>query len=317
MTSLEIRPYDPSCEKVWDHWCAGTVNATLLHTRRFLSYHGDRFNDASVLVYDGEKLIGLLPAAVSPADAAHVVSHPGATYGGIVHDGRLTGQRMLAAFDAILGFYRAKGFSRLLYKAVPHGYCTTPAQDDLYALFRLDARRIRCDLSSTIDLANRRPLSERRRRSLKKALKSVCISSDIARLPGLWAVLHGNLERKHGARPVHTLEEITLLASRFPELIQMRCAVIDETVVAGVLLFLSANLWHAQYIASSEQGYAVSALDAVFDAVIEEAGDRGARYFDFGTSNEDGGRVLNEGLYGFKTEFGGGGMAHEFYELSF
>ncbi len=315
MTTLDIRPFDPSQEQVWDDWCGGAVNATLLHTRRFLSYHGDRFRDVSVLVHDGEKLVGILPAAVAPADGTLVVSHPGATYGGIVHDGRLTGERMLAAFEAITAFYRSQGFVRLLYKALPHGYHTVPAQDDLYALFRLDARRIRCDLSSTIDLQNRRPLSDRRRRSLKKALKSVVMSDDIALLPDLWKVLQGNLERKHGARPVHSVEEITLLAELFPHEIQIRCAVADGVVVAGVLLFLSANVWHAQYIASSEAGYAVSALDAVFDTIISEAGTHGARYFDFGISNEDGGRVLNEGLYGFKTEFGGGGMVHEFYEL--
>lgn len=316
MTVLEVGSFDPSQERLWDDWCAGAVNATLLHTRQFLSYHGDRFRDLSVFIYEGEKLVGILPAAVSPADATLVVSHPGATYGGVVHDGRLTGERMLAALEAISAFYRSLGFVRLLYKALPHLYHTVPAQDDLYALFRLDARRVRCDLSSTIDLQNRRPLSERRRRSLKKAVKSVEISGDMALLPQLWSVLQGNLERKHGARPVHSLEEITLLSQRFAQEIQIRCAVLDGAVVAGVLLFLSANVWHAQYIASSEAGYAVSALDAVFDAVIGEAGTQGARYFDFGISNEDGGRVLNEGLYGFKSEFGGGGMVHEFYELT-
>lgn len=316
MTALDIRLFDPSQELVWDDWCAGAVNATLLHTRRFLSYHGDRFRDVSVLIHDDAKLVGILPAAVSPADATLVVSHPGATYGGLVHDGRLTGERMLAAFEAISSFYRSQGFVRLLYKVLPHGYHTVPAQDDLYALFRLDARRIRCDLSSTIDLKKRRSLSDRRRRSLKKALKTVVVSSEMALLPQLWSVLQGNLERKHGARPVHSLEEIMLLAERFPQEIQIRCAVAGGVVVAGVLLFLSANVWHAQYIASSEAGYAVSALDAVFDAIIVEASAQGARYFDFGISNEDGGRVLNEGLYGFKTEFGGGGMVHEFYELT-
>lgn len=316
MTMLDIRPFDPSQEQLWDAWCADAVNATLLHTRRFLSYHGERFRDASVLVHEGDKLVGVMSAAVAPADAALVVSHPGATYGGVVHDGRLTGERMLAAFEAISAFYRSQGFERLLYKALPHLYHTVPAQDDLYALFRLDARRVRCDLSSTIDLKNRRPLSDRRRRSLKKALKSVVMSDDMALLPQLWSVLQGNLERKHGARPVHSLEEITLLSQRFAQEIQIRCAVVDGTVVAGVLLFVSANVWHAQYIASSEAGYAVSALDAVFDAVIAEAGAQGARYFDFGISNENGGRVLNEGLYGFKSEFGGGGMVHEFYELT-
>jgi hypothetical protein len=43
--------------------------------------------------------------------------------------------------------------------------------------------------------------------------------------------------------------------------------------------------------------------------------DLGARYFDFGVSNEQEGRILNEGLYRFKTSFGAGGVAQEFYEV--
>jgi hypothetical protein len=43
--------------------------------------------------------------------------------------------------------------------------------------------------------------------------------------------------------------------------------------------------------------------------------DLGARYFDFGVSNEQEGRILNEGLYRFKTSFGAGGVAQEFYKV--
>lgn len=115
---------------------------------------------------------------------------------------------------------------------------------------------------------------------------------------------------------MHTLEEIRVLQSRFPREIQVRCGIIDDQVEAGVVLFNSSRAWHAQYIASSARGYESSVLDAVFDSIIGEAETSGARFFDFGTSNEDGGEVLNDGLYRFKHEFGGGGVAHEFYQIN-
>lgn len=317
MTGLSIRAYDESLETLWDDFCAKAINATLLHTRKFLSYHGDRFEDASLLIYEEDRLLGVLPAARASQEAHLVVSHPGATYGGIVHDGRLIGGKMIAAFEAVSAYYRQQqGFSTFLYKALPYGYALVPGQDDLYALFRLDAVRVRCDLTSCIDLSHQRPLSERRRRSLKKAQKSVAVDDAPGSLPELWDVLTDNLARRHGARPVHTLEEITLLAGRFPDDIALRCARHEGRLVAGILLFLSRNVWHAQYIASSEEGYDLAALDAVFNTAIEDARNAGARYFSFGSSNEQSGRILNEGLYAFKSEFGGGGMAHEFYELT-
>ena len=41
----------------------------------------------------------------------------------------------------------------------------------------------------------------------------------------------------------------------------------------------------------------------------------GLQDFDFGISTEAEGMILNEGLYRFKSEFGGGGVVHEFYEM--
>jgi hypothetical protein len=38
-------------------------------------------------------------------------------------------------------------------------------------------------------------------------------------------------------------------------------------------------------------------------------------YFDFGISNERGGRILNEGLADYKEGFGARAVAHDFYEL--
>jgi hypothetical protein len=314
--SFEVLSYTAADEAAWDAFCEGSVNGTLLHTRRFLGYHGDRFADASVMLRHEGALVGLLPAATLPADAQVVVSHPGATFGGIVHQGWLGGQRMIDALAAVRSHYTARGCRRLHYKAVPPTYTRVPAQDDLYALWRLGAQRVRCDLSSSVDLAAPRTPSERRRRALKKALKVVTLSSDLAHLPALWAVLEDNLARKHEARPVHTLAEISLLFDRFPQWLQLRCALVQGRVEAGVVFFNAPTLWHAQYIASSSMGYECNALDAVMHGAMGDARAQNARYFDFGTSNEDGGRVLNDGLYRFKSEFGGGGIAHEFYDLA-
>lgn len=313
--SISVRPYCKSDADAWEIFCASATNATFLHSRRFLSYHGGRFKDLSLLIMDGSKLVGVFPAALSLSEPTLVVSHPGITYGGVVHQGKLAGGRMIEALGAIACHYKKAGYQRLLYKPLPYIYATIPAQDDIYGLFRLGAQLLRCDLSCSIDLAARRQPSERRRRGLRKARAVVKLSSDSQLLAELWKVIVQNLVRKHDTRPVHSLDEIVMLQERFPQQIQVRCALIDGAVEAGIVLFNSSQVWHAQYIAASEKAYEVSALDAVFDAAVFEAQQGGARYFDFGTSNEDGGLVLNDGLYRFKSEFGGGGVSYEFYEI--
>lgn len=315
--TLEVRPYEPADAAEWDAFCASAHQSTLLHTRRFLSYHGDRFADRSLVLQAEGKWLGLLPAAQHPAERELVVSHPGITYGGFLHAGALRGERMVEAVEAVARHYAAQGYRRFLYKAVPTFYQRRPAQDDLYALFRLGAARTRCDLASAIALPFRGAPSERRRRSLKKAQKAgVSVQAGREFLPQLWEVLSENLARKHGVTPVHTLAEMQLLMDRFPDEIRCVCGLLEGQVVAGVLLFATPNADHAQYIASSATGYDVSALDAVFEHCIAAAGAAGKGWFDFGISTEAGGMRLNDGLYGFKTEFGGGGFVHDFYELS-
>lgn len=314
--SLSVRPFTEKDAGPWDTFCQSAFQSTLLHTRLFLSYHGDRFIDCSLIIEEEGEWLGLFPAALNAHEPTCVTSHPGITYGGVLHQGRLQGIRMIEALKIVQQYYIALGYSKLLYKAVPAFYHRWPAQDDLYALFRLGAQRIRCDISSTIDLQNRRLVSQRRKRGFKKAIKTgIAIIEGTHHLAALWEVLTYNLANKHRAKPVHSLAEITSLAQRFPENIRCVCGVIDNMVVAGIVLFITPIATHAQYIASSQYGYEISALDAIFEHCINAALNEGKRWFDFGISTDQGGLLLNEGLYDFKTEFGGGGTVHEFFEL--
>ena len=313
---MRVRPYTAEDEERWDRLCKQSVAASFLHHRRFLAHHGDRFIDRSLVLVDGDRWLGVLPAALSPSDPRLVESHPGLTYGGFVHDGALRGERAIEALQLVIEHYSNLGFERLRYKPLPHIYHRSPAQDDLYALFRAGAQRTRCNLASCIDLAHSLGLNERRRRGLAKANKAgLHYDSGIKYAPALWLVLEQNLLDKYGSSPTHNVDQILDLAQRFPENINFEVAMDGADVVAGCVVFVVGAVRHLQYIASSEPGQAQSALDGLFNALIQRSRTEGARYFDFGTSNEEHGRVLIESLYRFKSEFGGGGVAYECYEL--
>ena len=313
-----MRRLEASDHAAWDALVAASSTGTLLHTRRFLSYHGDRFADRSlVLENDTGNWCGVLPAALDTADGSIVVSHPGISYGGLLHSGELTGLKAVRALRTICSHYSGQGIRLLRYKAVPWIYHRRPAQDDAYALFRMNAKLYRRDLSTAIDLSARGRLSERRRRGIDRARKQgVEVVEGFAAAGAFWDVLAENLAARHGVKPVHTLEEIALLHSRFPNEIKLLVAEHGGVVVAGALLFQTDRVSHAQYIAATPKGRELAALDAVFDVAIRRASADGRRYFDFGISTEQGGQVLNEGLYEFKADFGGSGVVHDFYEIA-
>lgn len=315
---MKARWYEAADTAQWEHFVAGCHQATFLHLRRYLDYHGTRFREGSIVLADeGGRWLGVLPAAASPQRAATLVSHPGLTYGGFLHHGGLAGGAMLDALRAALDLLPEAGFDALEYKAVPWIYHERPAQDDLYALFRCGAQRYRCDLSAALPLDRPAALNDNRRRALRRAEASgLTVEEAPGRLADFWPLLADNLAARHDARPVHSLDEIRLLADRFPANIRLWVARRGDGLLAGVLLYQVAVVSHAQYIASNAEGNGVGALDAIFAAAMTQARAAGCRWFDFGISNEDQGRVLNDGLYRFKHGFGAGGVVHEFFRLA-
>jgi len=111
---------------------------------------------------------------------------------------------------------------------------------------------------------------------LKKAFKhGVEISSGVDFIRPLWRVLEENLRRKFNLRPVHSGDEIERLHSLFGENIEFIVARLDSEVIAGVVLFITPKVIHAQYTATSEKGQELSALDAddldVISAAVQDA----------------------------------------------
>jgi hypothetical protein len=313
----EIGPYEAADSEAWDELVRRSVNGTFLHTRRFISYHGDRFTDRSLVVRSPRgEIVAVFPAADVEGEPGTITSHPGLTYGGLVHDGSLRGEATIRAIAAIANRYRAEGADLLRYKAIPTIYHRVPACDDLYALFRLRADRFRCDLSATVDLTQPRRVSHGRKTALKRAAKAgveLCDSWEWA--PEYWVVLAQNIGR-HKSAPTHSLADIELLHDLFPDKISLLSARLRGEVVAGTVLFDARPVLHTQYIASNDTGRDASAVDLVISAAIDRAAEQGYGAFDFGISTEQGGWYLNDTLHGFKASFGAGAVLYEHFELA-
>jgi hypothetical protein len=306
---LTVAAFEPGDARRWDDLVTESVNGTLMHTRRYLSHHGDRFFDRSLVVLDErDRWLAVLPAADHDDG---VSSHPGLSYGGLVWLPALRGAEV---GEAILGCREHLGVP-LRYKATPVIYHRRPAADDLYALWRLGATRYRCDLSATVDIATGR-LNALRRRGLRKAGEAgLVVSHDRDHLAAYWSVLEATLSERHGVRPTHELDQFAALMDLFPDAITLVTALADGRVVAGTAVYRTPMAWHTQYVASTDEGRDQGAVDLVLTVAIEDARDRGARWFDFGNSNENGGMVLNGNLHQFKTSFGAGGTVAEHYRL--
>lgn len=312
--------FEPGDAAAWDAFVAQSCNGNWLHSRRFLDYHGTRFDDRSLRLVDARgNTVGVLPAALDPADPHCVVSHPGATYGGIVLSSRGLGHESFALLDAAREHYAGAGLKRLRYRSVPVHLQARASQQDGYALWRAGARLFRRDLWSVIDLRQPLQLEDARRRRLRRGAEQDLV---LARedSPQAYADFHrllvACLDERHGAAPVHTLAQMLDLQGRFPDAIELwlaRDAAGD--CVAAEWIFVFAGAMHGQYGAANAQGRAASAQDLLLEAVIQSAIARGLKWFSFGTSTEQGGRVLNDSLFRYKASFGAGAVVQDFLEL--
>ena len=314
MSMTEIIKYDASMTARWDEFARLSRNGTLLHQRGYMDYHSDRFKDCSLIAMREGKLCALLPACV---DGDTLWSHRGLTYGGwLVPLKHFDATVMVEVMDAACQWMTGNGIKRLVYKPVPHIYHRYPCEEDLYALFRHQAKLIETNISTTIDLTCPLPLDRGNKSGANAARKAGINVGPSEDWEGYWRLLSSLLDERYGTRPVHTLDEMRLLHSRFPDGIRLYTAALDGEMLAGVVMYLSQPVAHCQYIGASPQGKDSKALTLLFDYLIGEAKASGYRYFDFGISNEDHGRYLNEGLVRQKSRLGGRGIVYNTFEIN-
>jgi Acetyltransferase (GNAT) domain len=308
---ISVVGYQKGHKQSWNEFVGKSKNGVFLFNRDYMEYHADRFSDYSLMFFDDERLIAIIPAN---RVGETVVSHGGLTFGGVISDTRMRTGLMLRVFNALRDYLRVEEVARLIYKAVPHIYHSAPSGEDLYALFRNEGRLVRRELSSTIGQRERVKPTKGRKWSYKQSLAHGLEVRQTEDFESFMTIESELLRSKYGLRPVHTAAEMRLLAGRFPNNIQLFAAYKEEAMLAGVVTYVSQNVAHAQYIAASAEGKRLGALDRVLNFLINEYY-TAKPYFDFGISTEKGGLYLNDGLLENKESFGARAVVYDCYEL--
>lgn len=311
---VTISVYSPIQHSEWNHFVYGAKNSTFMHLREYMDYHSSRFTDNSLIAYQNNKIIGVLPAN-RVGDTLY--SHQGLSYAGwLVQTKHFDVTNMLRIWDAMAEFLPSIGIKRLVYKPSPHIYHSYPAEEDLYAIFRHNGVIASTTISTVIPIADAIRFNENSRRAVRLAQKEGIVINETTDYAPYWDVLTELLNERYGVNPVHTLAEINLLHSLFPINIRLFTANLGDDVLGGTLIYHTGLVAHAQYIAASQKGKAMKVLPIIFDHLINTEFSQ-TKYFDFGTSNEQGGRVLNEGLVMQKTGMGGRGIVYNTYSIEF
>lgn len=312
MKDINIILYNSAYQGAWDSFITNAKNGHFFFCRKYMEYHADRFTDYSLIALDEkERIVAVLPASKHNYE---IISHGGLTFGGVITDEKMTTFDMLIIFEKMMAFYKNKDIKKLLYKCIPSIYARYPADEDKYALFINNAKLIRRDVSSAIYLPRRYKYQKGRKWMIGRGKKNNIIVHESFDFKAFIALENNILQTRHETLAVHTADEISLLAKSFPENIKLYVGELNGELLAGTILFINGDVVHTQYMANSDKGRELGALDCVVDYLITKKY-ADYKYFDFGISNEKQGRYLNKGLIGQKEGFGARAVVHDFYEL--
>lgn len=311
--TLTIERYKPEMKSRWDSFVEQSRNATFLFKRDYMDYHADRFTDYSLVVFDAsDNIIALLPANQKNET---LYSHQGLTYGGFLLDSSMKLPKFLTVFKVVVTYCLEVGFKDLVYKVIPHIYPQVPTQEDLYALYMVDAKLISRSILTVAQPKTPVKWQSQRKRGASKARKNNVVVAQSENFEGYWQLLASLLINKFDTKPVHTLAEIRHLKSCFPENINLYTAELNGNLIAGVLVYNSQQVARAQYIAANDLGKENGALDLIFQFLLNDIY-KDKSYFEFGTSelaNTE--NYINISLINQKEGFGARAIAQDTYSL--
>ncbi len=301
---MRCERYTAEKKEEWNAFVKQAKNPLFMHNRNYMDYHSDRFADHSLMFYEEDKPVALLPA--NEKDSV-LYSHQGLTYGGLILAVNAKQHTVMDCFEVLKEYMKENGFKKLVYKAIPHVYHLQPAEEDLFALKYNGAVLAEVSASTVVDLKEPIKMPKGRKAQISRAKREgvevICTDKKEDYVSFL-ELENEVLESRHNKHAVHTADELYMLHERFPENIKLYAAIYKGKLIAGTVVYIYDKAVHTQYMAADEEARRIGALDLCIAAVMDEyAEDK--KWLDFGISTEDGGTYLNEGLISQKEGFGG------------
>lgn len=264
------------------------------------------------MIYKDEKSIALMPA--NKVDDC-VYSHQGLTYGGFIYKSDLKSEDVINLLKAVLNYLLDNKIKTLELKELPLVFLENQTNNPLaYLCFKLKAQLVRVDMHSVVDLKFK-AYNRSRKNGYKRGQKNNLVVKEVNDFEDFWnKILIPNLDNKHDVKPVHSLEEIQLLKTKFPNKIRQFNVYHNNIIVAGTTIFETKHVAHSQYISGNTDKNTLGSLDFLHHHLLEDVF-ASKSYFNFGISNLNQGQNINQGLLYWKEGFGSHSITQSFYKF--
>ena len=308
---IEIVRYTSEKKEIWNDFVKKSKNGIFMFDRNFMDYHADRFHDNSLMFFDDGELIAILPMSLHGNELR---SHGGLTYGGFITNEKMKQHKMNKCFELLKEYMKDNNISKLIYKVLPHIYHKQPAEEDIYSLYKYNAKIYKVEPSTLVLLKNPLKMPKGRKAQISRAKREGVVIEQSSYFDKFIELENMVLAEHHNTKAVHTFKELEQLKANFNEEVQLWVASYNNEIIAGSLLFVYDNVIHTQYLAANDKAREIGALDLLVKNIIDTYSDT-KDFLDFGISSENNGMFLNEGLISQKEGFGGRTVIYQTWEI--
>lgn len=283
----------------WDSFIEDSFPGSVIHKRKFLEYHSDRFTDASIIYRDTQgDVAAVIPGAASGAEW---FSHNGLTFGGIIaklhHPSAFT--ELILQLDR---FLLNNQFSSSTIILPSESFFPDGNAAQVYSLHQNSYILSNVEINQVLKHGNN--FSPKKLSNARSAMRrGLEYSENEDAIEEVYKIIEYNLGRKYSRKPVHTIEEITYLQKTFPEFIKVCSVSYLNQILAGAITFKSKKCIHIQYMGATEQGRNWRAQDLLISKIWNTSDSEGLN-LSFGKSTAGPCSEINVELFGFKKEFG-------------
>ena len=308
--SIKVTKFIHENTTVWDKFISSSNNGTLFHYREFLNYHENvKFEDHSLLFYNGHKLIAVLPAVMKNNTLS---SHPGISFGGILHKKHLSFSNAQSIVSSLIEYAKQMSCKQIQITLPPTCYSKINSDYVEFCLLQSNFQYTRVELSNILKLNADfnmvyKKFKPSARQAVRKAEKSNVLIRQSTNLNDFYSLLSNNLSLRHNVSPTHTLSELKKLITLFPNQINLFTANLDDEMIAGVINFIcNQNTILAFYISHNNHFQHMRPLNLLFTKMFKWAVNNKYQYYDFGLFTVFGDPNLS--LARFKESFGTNGL---------
>jgi hypothetical protein len=308
--NFNITKYTLKNDNEWDDFVENnSLNGTIYHTRNFLNYHGNKFEDTSILIYLIDELIAVVPCCLINNIN---FSHKGATYGGpVITKKKLKVNVLNDLINEMFKYYNNNFECRLANDI----YFKNPI--NLLYYFLGKKLNINLELSwyietgiNLIDYIE----NKRNKKMLTQIFKDTNMyflsTENIEDYIEFYEILKKNLSMNHNNNPTHTLDEFLLIKKILKnnqELFIVKNLQLSKIVGGVFVIKVTKQCWYTFYISRNIdiQNSGISVI-YIMDKISEIANKQKVKYLDYGISTEEAGQKINIGLSEFKNNSFGG-----------